>query len=353
MNNENIVLQEDGLAMGAPTTSIISELFLQYLEQTNLPHIAQRLKLVNYFRYVDDLLIIFDSQHTDINTNVNEFNALHPKIQFREEAEEHNKINYLDITIHRKHTHVKISVFRKPTYTDTLIPYISNHPTQHEHAAIRFLYNRLNSYQLLREEYQYEENLIHNILHNNGFPIWRQKRKQKHSQNQNTQPPNSKKWCTFTYIGKETSFITKIFKHANLQITYRTSNTLQKHLSYSNTQQDKFTKSGVYKLTCPDCDKAYIGQTGRNLYTRYDEHKRAYRYNTLRPKFAKHLIEHGHSFQDIESTMEVLHFHKKGTHLNTIDRFYIHKEAINNNHLNEEYVETTNQIFSTISERFK
>jgi len=36
-------------------------------------------------------------------------------------------------------------------------------------AAIRFLYNRLNSYQLLREEYQHEENIIHNILHNNGF----------------------------------------------------------------------------------------------------------------------------------------------------------------------------------------
>jgi hypothetical protein len=115
MNNENIVLQEDGLAMGAPSSGIILELFLQHLEQTNLPHISQRLKLVNYFRYVDDSLIIFDSQHTDINTIVNEFNTLHPKIKFTEKAEEHNKINYLDITIHRKHTHLNISVFRKPT----------------------------------------------------------------------------------------------------------------------------------------------------------------------------------------------------------------------------------------------
>jgi hypothetical protein len=39
-NNENIILQEDGLSMGAPSSSIISELFLQYLEQTKLPHIA-------------------------------------------------------------------------------------------------------------------------------------------------------------------------------------------------------------------------------------------------------------------------------------------------------------------------
>ena len=273
-NNENIILQEDRLAMGAPSSSIISELFLQHLEQTKLTHIAQKLKIVNYFRYVDDILIIFDSQHTDINTITNEFNTLHPKIQFTEETEKHNTINYLDITLHRKHTHVNISIFRKPTYTDTLIPYTSNHPVQHKHAAIRFLYNRLNSYQLLREEYQHEENIIHNILHNNGFLIQKQNRKQKHSQSQSTQPPKPKKWCTFTYIGKETSFITKIFKHADLQIAYHTSNTLRKHLSYSTTQQDKFTKSGIYKLTCPDCNKAYIGQTGRNFSTRFDEHKK-------------------------------------------------------------------------------
>ena len=58
-NNENIILQENRLAMGAPSSSIISELFLQHLEQTKLTHIAQKLKIVNYFRYVDDILIIF------------------------------------------------------------------------------------------------------------------------------------------------------------------------------------------------------------------------------------------------------------------------------------------------------
>jgi len=153
--------------------------------------------------------------------------------------------------------------------------------------------------------------------------IKRQKQKQKQSQNQRTQPLTPQKWCTFTYIGRETSFITKIFKHTSLKIAYRTGNTLQKHLSYNTAQQDKYTKSGIYKLTCPDCNKAYIGQTGRNFYTRYDEHNRAFRYNTLQSKYAKHITEHGHTFGNMENTMEVLHFQKKGTHLNTIERFYI------------------------------
>jgi hypothetical protein len=239
--------------------------------------------------------VIFDTLHMNINTIIDDFNSIHPNIQFTDETEQDNRINYLDIAIHRKRTHINISIFRKPTHTDTLIPYTSNHPAQQKYAAIKFLYNRLNSYQLHNEEYQ-QENIIHNILYNNCVPLQNHthKRQQNYTKNQKSSkelhlhnPP--KKWCTFTYIGKETLLITKIFKQANLQIAYRTNNTLQKHLSY-NSQQDKFTQSGIYKLTCPDCNKAYIGQTGRDFYARYNEHKRAFKYNTQHSKFAQLLL---------------------------------------------------------------
>jgi len=140
--------------MGVPSSSIISEIFLQSLEQMKLPLIARKLKLTNYFRYVDDILIVFYSSHTDINTITREFNSIHPKMQFTQELEREHKINYLDITIHRKPTHANISIFRKPTCTDTLTTYTSNYPAQHKYAAIRFLYNRLDTYQLQSKEYQ-------------------------------------------------------------------------------------------------------------------------------------------------------------------------------------------------------
>jgi hypothetical protein len=144
---------------------------------THLPGLAEKHKPVNYFRFVDDILIIYDSQHTNINAILSDFNSIHPKIQYTEETEQNNTINYLDITIHKKLTNVNISIFRKPTYTDTLIPYTSNHPLQQNYAAIRFLYDRLNSYHLQGKEYQHEENIIHNILHNNFYPILPQKTK--------------------------------------------------------------------------------------------------------------------------------------------------------------------------------
>jgi hypothetical protein len=37
LNNDKIIIQKDGLAMGAPSSSIISEIFLQNIEHTYLP----------------------------------------------------------------------------------------------------------------------------------------------------------------------------------------------------------------------------------------------------------------------------------------------------------------------------
>jgi hypothetical protein len=105
----------------------------------------------------------------------------------------------------------------------------------------------------------------------------------------------------------------------------------------------------VYKL-CPDCKKAYIGQTGqtgRSFSTRFIEHKQATKYNSTASNFAKHINEHAHSFGTMETTMSVLKKQTKGPHLNTLERFYIHKEAALNNHLNDHTI-TPNKIFDTI-----
>jgi hypothetical protein len=98
---------------------------------------------------------------------------------------------------------------------------------------------------------------------------------------QNDSQPN-KKFVTFTYIGKETKFIMKLFKHANIQIAYNTTNTIGNLLRQKQqyNKLDIHNKSGVYQLTCPDCNMKYIGQTGRSFQKRYQEHMRDYKYKT-------------------------------------------------------------------------
>jgi len=63
------VIQKEGLAMGAPTSSILSEIFLQHVQYTLLPQLTSKQKFINYFQYVDDILLIYDS------TKLHKFNS--------------------------------------------------------------------------------------------------------------------------------------------------------------------------------------------------------------------------------------------------------------------------------------
>ena len=118
--------------MGAPSSSILSEIFLQHVEHLHLPRLTHKHKLTNYFRYIGDIPLIYDSSHTGIQSILNYFISLHTNLIFKEESETDNKLNFLDLSIHKTPPGIKNSIFRKPTFTDTLIPYTSNHPPQHK-----------------------------------------------------------------------------------------------------------------------------------------------------------------------------------------------------------------------------
>jgi len=135
-------------------------------------------------------------------------------------------------------------------------------------------------------------------------------------------------------MGRESTYITSIFRRSSLEIAFRINNNIRNLWMHKNRNPDKFSFPGVYKLTCPDCKKAYVGQTGRSFAMRYNVHEHAFRNNNHTSRFA-HLIEHVHSFGTFNNTMQRLHYHKKGAHHNTVERYYIYAEYTANNHLND------------------
>jgi hypothetical protein len=164
-------------------------------------------------------------------------------------VEENQSLNYLDVTIHRTSTSNKTAIYRKPTFTDTIIPHSSNHPSHHKYAAVRFMFNRLDSYNLQHEEHQHELNIIHNILYNNSFPT---KPHKFHTPKpaQLMDPKSPQKWTSFTFVSKETSYITNIMKKTDPKIAFRTKNTIENLLTHKNSldrQTDRhiFTVWGI------------------------------------------------------------------------------------------------------------
>jgi hypothetical protein len=98
-HNHDVISQHDGLAMGAPSSGLIAELFLQHMENVHLARLSHKHGIIAYFRYVDDILLIFDPEVTDIQSILTHFNTLHQNLHFTVETERDNTINYLDISI--------------------------------------------------------------------------------------------------------------------------------------------------------------------------------------------------------------------------------------------------------------
>jgi len=205
--------QNDGLAMGAPTSSIFSEIYLESLDNQEILQLLNKHNIKVYFRYVDDILIVYDRNTSNIHDVTEDFNNIAPELKFTLEREMNRQINYLDITIQRTQRGPSTNIYRKPTTTDSIIPNDSCHPIGHKMAAIHYLYNRMNTYQLSQSAVKQEENTIIQILSNNKYdPSILDKVKHKKEKPKPKQNNKNHKWTKFTYIGRETLFITKILK---------------------------------------------------------------------------------------------------------------------------------------------
>ena len=56
----------------------------------------------------------------------------------------------------------------------------------------------------------------------------------------------TQKWTTLTYIGKETTFITNLFRKTDLKIALGTNNTIRSLLMHKQQAPDRYTQSWVY-----------------------------------------------------------------------------------------------------------
>lgn len=131
-------------------------------------------------------------------------------------------------------------------------------------------------------------------------------------------------YVTLPYYGVMSIRIAGIFKKRNINIAFSTDNKVGSLLIHNIQKFNQHQESGVYRLSCSDCDAVYIGQTGRKLEIRFREHVALDRRDIAdKSNFAAHLINSGHTPPDLTSQLKLLHRGNKGRYLDLLEEMEI------------------------------
>jgi hypothetical protein len=224
--------------------------------------------LIFYTRYVDDILIVYDSTLSSPTSIQHYMDTIHSNIKLNPTHETDGSISFLDLSITRNPTSLQLDIYRKPTATDTTINFLSNHPLEYKLAAYRFFINRMLSLPLNSAQQQKEWNNIKQIAHNNNIPN-HLLTKLRHNIQQNlthprppTTPDLDTKWATFTHTSPHVRKITNLFKNTNVKVAFKSNNTiaqLTKPPATTTPDPTPYDKNGIYALSCNTCKQAYMG----------------------------------------------------------------------------------------------
>jgi phosphoribulokinase len=158
---------------------------------------------------------------------------------------------------------------------------------------------------------------------------------------------------TFTYYSPRIRKITKLFKHTNVGISFKSTNTIQQLTKPKlPSKSQEHDKSGIYKLICNTCQISYNGQTSRSLKQRYQEQIRYIRHSKPQSSYALHILNNKHEYSPINNTMTLLKHINRTSLLLPYEQLYIqiyhqHKQLIS-----EQYIGEHNLIYQFIHNTF-
>ena len=331
--DERLYKQIVGTLMGSPISVVIAEIVMQKIEKAILENSPYAINL--WKRYVDDVLAIIPENNQDLILNY--INSINPSIQFTLELERNQTLPYLDIEIVRlKDGILKFKIYRKPSHTGRLLNFNSSSHIAHKRSTIRSLVSR--AFKICSEEYL--ENELTNIkeqLKNNGYPkklVNREIHKYRiMNNNRNENSSNERierKFISAPYILGASERLQRILRPFNLYLGNRSTNTIKNQLVKPKDKIKNIEKCNVvYKIECNDCNSEYIGETGRNLFTRLEEHRKDVSIGKENSQVFQHSRDTGHTFNFCET--KVLQQNQNVWHRRRLESFYTlhHQNSIN------------------------
>ncbi|CAJ0966790.1 unnamed protein product [Ranitomeya imitator] len=146
--DKRIYLQETGRAMGSKMAPQYANLFIAKLESYFLSSCP--IRPLTYYRYIDDILIIWMESKPQLKTFHEQFNQFHPTINLTLNYS-CTEINFLDTIIKLQNNKIETSLYQKPIDRPTYLKWDSFHPKH-----IKKLYCLQPSHQI--QSYMFQPN---------------------------------------------------------------------------------------------------------------------------------------------------------------------------------------------------
>ena len=276
--NNKFYKQLDGLFIGSPASPIFAELYIQKLEEDYIYKLNHLPRV--WLRKVDDTFTI---TKYSIQDTLKELNNINNKVRFTAEEEENRTIPFLDCSISREATgDLIMKVYRKITHTGQYINYNSNQPMSVKLSALRSLTKRAKIICTQEKDLAEELNYIAKTMELNDFPVPLINRTIKQTLNNISKTSNGKikeddnRISLFLPYEKNISEeINRISRKFNVKVINTKNKSLANAVNARAIIDKKLQEQGVvYEIKCNDCNMKYIGETGRELSVRINEHKK-------------------------------------------------------------------------------
>lgn len=277
--NGEMFLQMKGTAMGKKYAPSYANLFMAQFESEAMSKCYQ--KPTVYWRFLDDIFMIWDHGRQNLISFLDIMNAHHPNVTLTANIQE-NSIDFLDVTIFKGPLlHEKLifdtKVYFKPTDTHQLLHKASFHPKHTFRGILKSQIMRF--YRICTQESDFNAacSLIFKALKNRGYSertlryIKSQTLKDMKSGDLIKPPGITPTPENEYFAGPCHKNLCHTCDHV-IECSYVISNTnkfvfkIQQHLTCDSTNL-------IYLIFCKECDKQYIGQTKRSLRLRTNNHR--------------------------------------------------------------------------------
>ena len=258
------------MAMGNPLSPVLSNLFMEFFETKFLPAILP--PGVLWFRYVDDVFCIWPLRE-NVNTFLLELNDQVPSIRFTYEEENNCSLPFLDVVVHRNHNGFRFSVYRKPTNICSYIHYYSNHSEKIKKATFSSMFLRalrICSPEFLDNEFETIFRISEKLKYPNYFIECSLQKAKKTFYSVTAREPFDHNNLLVLPYSDSMKHVPRFCKTFNINVVFRFSNTLKNKLIKNSPS---ICNGCIYEIPCKDCNCKYIGQSGKGLATRINQHK--------------------------------------------------------------------------------